>query len=300
MMQSEYELANEYVKNRRVFSNKYKSSKLSKNKKEFYNHVDSTIGHLYEKYGECNFSHIFYDIIDPTPIKKCLMCGNDVMFNTTKHRYSNYCSIDCSRVDGNKIPIDKRLAGSEKQKQKMRAILDDEVLGKEYRKKISIASKNRTPEQRKRQSMKMKEKIANGEFTPCVTNSWNNWSAKVGDKKFRSRFEAIFYAYCNDNNIQVEYEKLRIPYSINGETKNYLVDFIDRTNKKLYEVKPSTLTNDPTVLAKESTASKWCEDNEFQYVFITEKELSLLSKQISTSYHLVENYLKVYKWNWKY
>ena len=41
----------------------------------------------------------------------------------------------------------------------------------------------------------LKEKIKNGNFTPCITNSWSNSKCLYKDKKFRSTWELMFYFY---------------------------------------------------------------------------------------------------------
>lgn len=152
----------------------------------------------------------------------------------------------------------------------------------EYLKKFSIDRRgknnprfNRSEEDwqksYKKLSKTMKEKIASGEFTPCVTNSWANsrTKLKIGgfDKLYRSSWEAVFQIL----NPTYEYEKIRIQYVSpkDDELHNYIVDFVDEENKILYEIKPRVKMNDKIVLAKEKYAKIWCETHNYQYKLIS-------------------------------
>lgn len=125
------------------------------------------------------------------------------------------------------------------------------------------------------QSRKLKEKIFNGSFTPNITNSWANSKTflKMYNKNFRSTWEAYFYLYMNYNNIKIEYEKLRIKYydSIQKKERNYITDFIDETNKILYEIKPYCHLSNQNVIDKEEYTKQWCIQNDYTYTFITEE-----------------------------
>ena len=116
----------------------------------------------------------------------------------------------------------------------------------------------------------MKDKIKNGEFTPNITNSWNygtSYLIKNGLKiKYRSSWEAFFHL-CNEN---LEYEKVRIEYEYKNELHYYIVDFIDTIDKKLYEIKPISQISNPIVKIKEEYCLKWCVENGYEFIFITE------------------------------
>lgn len=90
----------------------------------------------------------------------------------------------------------------------------------------------------------MKDKIRNGEFTPCITNTWTHWTATatVNGKlhKFRSSWEACFWI-CNQH---LSYETLRIQYEKNGKRYTYIADFYDTGTNTLYEIKPRSSFND--------------------------------------------------------
>ncbi len=119
----------------------------------------------------------------------------------------------------------------------------------------------------KKQSNKMKENIAEGKFTPCVTNSWANSRCKIEidgfEKKYRSTWEAVFQIL----NPTCKYEKLRIKYISpkDNEWHNYIVDFIDEVNKKVYEVKPNSTKNTEINIIKEKYLLKWCYENNYTY-----------------------------------
>lgn len=123
----------------------------------------------------------------------------------------------------------------------------------------------------KKLSLIMKTKIAEGKFTPNITNSWTrkNIELDIGGikTKFRSSWEAA-YAVLNPTH---QYEKIRIPYELNGITKTYIVDFADFENNVLYEIKPITMKNTNLCLLKESAAIKWVTDNGWTYKYITDE-----------------------------
>ena len=120
-------------------------------------------------------------------------------------------------------------------------------------------------------SVIMKIKIKNGEFTPNITNSWNYGTSylMINDEKikYRSSWEAFFHL-CNKD---LEYEKLRIEYVHDNEKHNYIVDFIDTYNKKLYEIKPISQLDNPIVKSKEIFCTKWCEKNGYELILITDE-----------------------------
>lgn len=119
-------------------------------------------------------------------------------------------------------------------------------------------------------SIIMKSKIKNGEFTPNITNSWNRGTSYLildnKKNKYRSSWEAFFHL-CNNH---LEYEKLRIEYKLDGNIHSYIVDFIDHKNRKLYEIKPYSQLDRKIVKVKEDYCLKWCEKNNYELVFITE------------------------------
>lgn len=127
-------------------------------------------------------------------------------------------------------------------------------------------------DQRIKQSSIMKTKIENGEWTPCVTNSWSHSRIETrdGKMKFRSSWEAVFYIKSIIDGLELEYEDVRIKY-FNGEKyRNYIVDFSDHENKILYEVKPEG-NKKGLVSIKEQAALDWCKNNGYEFKFISEE-----------------------------
>jgi hypothetical protein len=125
---------------------------------------------------------------------------------------------------------------------------------------------------RNKQSETMKRKILNGEFTPCITNSWTRWKAfiniDVNEKKhFRSNWDAAFWLINKDN---VDYESLRIPYKIDNKQKIYIVDFFDKTNKIAYEIKPQSLKNKAANIVKENALIEHCLKNNIIYKLVSD------------------------------
>lgn len=90
-----------------------------------------------------------------------------------------------------------------------------------------------------RQSETMKKKIANGEFTPQCANRLTHKMLKYNNLSFRSSWEVIFYYLNRDK--KLEYESLRIPYTLNGVKHTYIADFYDPDTNTIYEVKPDRI-----------------------------------------------------------
>jgi hypothetical protein len=118
----------------------------------------------------------------------------------------------------------------------------------------------------------MKRKIADGTYTPKITNSFTHWNAIIDTgleiKKFRSSWEACIW-YSNQG---WQYEKIRIKY-IGDDLKEhvYIVDFFDPINNILYEIKPSGNIKDS--LNKIRAAVDYCDVNKMKFVLISEKDL---------------------------
>lgn len=125
----------------------------------------------------------------------------------------------------------------------------------------------------------LKEKIKNGYFTPCITNSWSNSKCLYKDKKFRSTWELMFYFY-NEQilNIDLNYEKERIEYLYKNNQHTYIVDF--SYNNKIYEIKPSNLKEKERNLLKTKYAKKWCIENNYKYFIISENWFKKHIKEI--------------------
>lgn len=125
--------------------------------------------------------------------------------------------------------------------------------------KASMCSKN---------SIKMKEHIKNGTFKPCITNSWAGSMVTLNIDNnyidYRSSWDAFFHL-CNQH---LEYEKLVIEYKYKDNYHNYITDFVDHVNKKVYEIKPDSNLAIGKNLAKFEAATKWANENNYEFIII--------------------------------
>jgi hypothetical protein len=133
----------------------------------------------------------------------------------------------------------------------------------EFRAKYKTVYEN----SRIKQSETMKEKIANGSFTPPITNSWTHWAAHANKngktKRFRSSWEAVFWLLTD-----FEYEKIRVPYHLHGNNRVYIVDFVDPIGKVIYEIKPDNTRNTDENKAKFEAATAWAKKNGYTFEVI--------------------------------
>jgi hypothetical protein len=158
---------------------------------------------------------------------------------------------------------------------------------------------------KKLQSATMKIKIANGEFTPNITNTWTHWNAYIEKDnkqiKFRSSWEACFWL----SNDHLKYEYKRIPYiDENGITRNYIVDFYDDKQNIAYEIKPTSYFIKQK--HKLDQAINYCLKNSIKFIWINErnilqyvdkskyigenrKQLDQLLKGIKNEQHITKN-----------
>lgn len=217
------------------------------------------------------------------------------MSEETKRKKAHACSISnkgdwetkFGKIKSDKLKEKCRVnnlgkSHSEETKKKMSLSRTGKIKSNETRKKISetnklthnsVSYKLKCQETHKNVGQKLskilKEKIKNGEFTPNITNSWTRRNIEVqinGIKtKYRSSWEAAFAML----NPIFQYEKIRIPYKINGEIKTYIVDFADFENKKLFEIKPDTMKNSIICNEKEKFAREWGEKNGWTFEYIS-------------------------------
>lgn len=195
--------------------------------------------------------------------------SNDYIRNIIKKMNSKYlkCQI-CGKYS--KITFKRqRTCG-----RKCQAILASHRMSSDWNPSKRCYDNIYTDENRKKRSNRMKELIANGEFTPCITNSWANSRVRIKefDNCFRSTWEAYFYLHMSKNDHIIEYEKLRIPYfdSQRNEYRNYITDFLDENNRIIYEIKPECNKICQNVIDKETAAIKWCKENGYSYQFISD------------------------------
>lgn len=135
-------------------------------------------------------------------------------------------------------------------------------------------------------SEKIKQRILDGTFTPCITNTWTRWKSFIqidseNIKKFRSNWDAAFWLL----NQHLEYEKIRIPYIFEEKYHIYIVDFVDRKNNILYEIKPDSLKIQEINIIKENAAKKWCSENNYMYVSVNDEWFKENIKKIDFDKH---------------
>lgn len=189
-----------------------------------------------------------FDYLTDSRGKICL-CGNENKFHSFSQGYFKFCSKKCLY-----------LWRSEK------------MMGKNNN--IHKASIETLKEMGRKNSIRIKKSISEGNFTPNVTNSWaksrcvveiyrNSEKIKI---KCRSSWDA-FFQLLNPNAI---YEKIRIPYFLNGEFHNYIVDFVDIENRILYEIKPDGIDVLETNQIKFKAAIDWCKSNGYTFKVISD------------------------------
>jgi hypothetical protein len=260
-----------------------------------FNKVDEiqNIHSILETDDVTNIVEAVYEKINPRPL--CI-CGGVVLFKSFSIGFSKYCSIKCARKDGTKTSDASKVAGARKRSKTLKNIHNDPVLGPVYKKKLSVASKAAaTPKERTRRSNQMKKMIADGTLTPSITNTWTKWSVEYAGKRFRSSWEAIFYAYHD----AVEYETLRIPYIFEHTAKTYIVDFVDHLNKIVYEIKPSTMIDDPLNVCKFNALNEWATNNGYIAKIIDEYDIKKMIDHVidKTGDELFIKIRKIYKWD---
>lgn len=138
-----------------------------------------------------------------------------------------------------------------------------------------------TPERSLKHSISIKKRIASGEFTPNVFNSrtCKNMILMHAEKqlKFRSSWEILFYVlYYNPD---LEYETLRVPYIFENEKHTYIVDFIDKQSKIVYEIKPECNFEKDIIKAKMDALTEWCISNSYSLKTISHNEFKKFSKE---------------------
>jgi len=194
------------------------------------------------------------------PIEKiCNGCGKSYL---TKKINKKYCTQPCWTSNNNRVD------SPEVRKKRVDSVRKT-TSTKEYKEKIKNSP--RIKEANRQSSIRMKKLIAEGKFTPCITNSWTRWKSFVEIdgviKKFRSSWEAVFYLL----NPHLEYEKRRIQYKNDESYRNYIVDFEDSNNKILYEIKPINLKDNYKNTIKIKAAQQWCKDNQYEYRIISDE-----------------------------
>ena len=81
-----------------------------------------------------------------------------------------------------------------------------------------------------------------------------------------------------ESNDPIEYEKIIIPYFLDGIKHNYIVDF--KIGNTLIEIKPEVHLKRPREQAKIKAAKKWCNKNNFIFSLIGFNEIEKMKKEL--------------------
>jgi len=199
-------------------------------------------------------------------------CMHELLSNKAKHRDNSHLYNPSSR---------KKAVESRKNNNKPWHTEEAKISISESNKKTwtdekvrQQVDKNKADGIYQRFSVFMKDKILQGTFTPKSSNRLNHSrlsSDITGLTSYRSSWEKIFH----EQNPKLLFESVRIPYQYNECSHIYIVDFEDCENKILYEIKPSSLIDDPKNLAKHKYAIEWAEKHGYIYKIITENDICL-------------------------
>ena len=75
----------------------------------------------------------------------------------------------------------------------------------------------------------------------------------------------------------VLYEVIRVPYGKEGR-RTYVVDFALPDRRQLIEVKPTSRVMNRNNWAKRKAAQDWAKKNDWEYLVVTEQEISAVGK----------------------
>lgn len=194
--------------------------------------------------------NVYKYLSDDENLGKCKICGKDTKFIGIRNRkiYNDTCSEECHF--------------------KLRSKLQTE----------NNTVHRMTPETKKKWkenlSKSLKKSIADGRFTPNVTNSWclSMIETKLKNNiiSHRSSWESYFHIFNEIVGNELEYETIRIPYIYENEKHTYIVDFVDKKNKLLFEIKPNSEKTKKKNETKRKYANEWCKSNGYKYMIIAD------------------------------
>ena len=125
----------------------------------------------------------------------------------------------------------------------------------------------------------MKRSHFKGKYTP---RNPEKYSGNVKQIIYRSSWERLFMVYCDKKESILKWssEEIKIPYIHDKKNRTYYPDFwVDMIDKngnrvqKLVEIKPHYQRTMKVNKDKWSAATKYCQDNEMEFLVMTEKEL---------------------------
>ena len=125
----------------------------------------------------------------------------------------------------------------------------------------------------------MKRSHFKGKFTP---KNPEKYSGNVKQIIYRSSWERLFMVYC-DKKTEIwnwSSEEVKISYIHDNKNRTYYPDFwVDMIDKdgnrvqKLIEIKPHYQRTMKVNKAKWSAAEEYCQENNMEFLVMTEKEL---------------------------
>lgn len=220
----------------------------------------------------------YYDTYIKKPTEGTCICGNYTKYADMTQGYKKYCSKRCSAKNIKrpacksitKKKISLVLKGRTKEQYEYIKASSERMKGLNNPGSLYNRNKNikKWDNVRTIVSNKIKERIKNGTFTPCITNSWANSRVKLhlnGYGVYRSTWDAAFQIL----NPTCKYEKIRIPYTFENIEHFYIIDFVDEINHILYEIKPDNCKEIEKNKIKFEHAKKWAIENKYKYVIIS-------------------------------
>lgn len=107
---------------------------------------------------------------------------------------------------------------------------------------------------------------------------WHGDRYRYKDKSFRSTWEVKFAEWMGSENINYEYESIKVKYEDpdTGQMKTYYPDFYLPDFNLCIEVKPVAYINNSSVVAKKNA----CISQGYKFKFITQNELNNLSTDL--------------------
>ena len=125
----------------------------------------------------------------------------------------------------------------------------------------------------------MKRSHFKGKFTP---KNPDKYCGNVKQIIYRSSWERLFMVYCDKKESILKWssEEIKIPYIHDKKNRTYYPDFwVDMIDKngnrveKLVEIKPHYQRTMKVNKDKWSAATKFAQDNQMEFLVMTEKEL---------------------------
>ncbi len=185
--------------------------------------------------------------------KYCEICGKPTPFISLygNRNYNQFCCDKCRQIWWSK---------QQKENNTLNRMTDTKWA--RFKEKLSIIAKRN---------------IQSGKWTPNITNSWCRSKIKLkyvfNNKTFQKYMRSSWDAYFQLLHPEFEYETLRILYfnTTLNEYKNYIVDFIDKENKDVYEIKPHSYENAQSNIDKFNALNNWCKTNGYKMHIINEE-----------------------------